>query len=384
MTNVIVARTVSEVETLRPILAAANWYRPDPDIDFFLTFVSARPQSRRPHVVVATRAGTSAVAVARAERIRLHTSVGYRTVYQPAVRAITLVHSGISEPDDESACRTLLGELGRALADGHADILLLPALRTDSALYREAVRLGGFLRRAHFTDRDTHRRLTLPPSFDEFLSSRGRKTRESIKRYRNRFLRAFGDDVSFGVRRDPADIDRVFRDLEHVAAKTYQRGLGVAFADTDEQRELVRLGLDRGWFRAYVLYVRDVPIAFWPGYAYAGTFFIGTPGYDPEYVEYRVGLHVQMKLIEDLCRDPEIQALDYGFGDSEYKRRYGNEAWEEADVALYAPTFRGVRVNMLRTAILGAARTAKTALAATQLEDRVKRRWRERLRPANK
>jgi CelD/BcsL family acetyltransferase involved in cellulose biosynthesis len=152
----------------------------------------------------------------------------------------------------------------------------------------------------------------------------------------------------------------------------------VAFADTSEQRALTTLGLERGWFRAYVLHVDGAPVAFWPGYACDRTFFIGTPGYDPSFGQYRVGQYLQAEMIDDLCRDEGIDYLDYGFGDSEYKRRFGNESWEEADVLFFAPTFKGVRVRAVRGGVSSSAGLAKRVLGGERAE-KLKKAWRARL-----
>lgn len=132
-----------------------------------------------------------------------------------------------------------------------------------------------------------------------------------------------------------------------------------------------------------VLYLDEQPVAFWPGYIYNRTFTIGIPGYDPAYAEHRVGTYVQMRLIGDLCANAGVDVVDYGRGDAEYKRRFGSESWEEQDVIAFAPTFRALRVNATRNAIVGAGRGAQAALAKLGLADRVKKRWRERLRAAD-
>ena len=64
------------------------------------------------------------------------------------------------------------------------------------------------------------------------------------------------------------------------------------------------------------------------------------------------------KLIEDLCAD-ESHTLDYGFGDADYKRRFGDASWLEEDVLVYAPRRRGygrMRRSALSTAVAGATR----------------------------
>jgi CelD/BcsL family acetyltransferase involved in cellulose biosynthesis len=315
--------------------------------------------------------------VARVEDIRLTSSIGYRPVYRPTVRSITLVHGGVVGADSPAVARRLVGELRAALRRGEADLVQLPALRTDHPLHAAATtEPAGILRER--SSEATHRRVRLPASLDELLRSKSGKTRESVTRYMKRLRKDHGDELEVEILREPVDADRLFRDLDRVAALTYQRGLGVSFADTDEQRALTTLGLERGWFRAYVLYLAGAPIAFWPGYAYARTFFIGTPGYDPGYARYRVGQHLHAEMIDDLCRDEGIDYLDYGFGDSEYKRRFGNESWEEADVVFFAPSFKGVRVRSVRAAVDSSTRLAKRVLGGERTE-RLKKAWRGRV-----
>lgn len=328
-------------------------------------------------VVLSGGGRVEAMAVARVEDIALASSVGYRNVYRPTVRSITLVHGGIAGVDSEATAQGLVRELRRALGRGEADVVLLPALRTDHPLYAAAnAGTTGFLRER--SGASTHRRLCLPASLDEFLATKSGKTRESVRRYAKRFRKEYGDRLAVELLRRPEDAERLFSDLDAVAEKTYQRGLGVAFADTEEHRSLTLLGLDRGWFRAYVLYLDGAPIAFWPGYAYGGTFFIGTPGYDPAYAHHRVGQFLQAEMTEALCRDEEIEYLDYGFGDSEYKRRFGNESWEEADILLFAPTFKGIRVRAVRTAVASSVGLAKRVLGGERAA-RLKKEWRRRL-----
>ena len=73
----------------------------------------------------------------------------------------------------------------------------------------------------------------------------------------------FGDELSLEIIREPSQIERLFTDAERIASTTYQRALGAGFADTPERRALTEVALAKGWLRAYLLYVRGEPIAFW-------------------------------------------------------------------------------------------------------------------------
>ncbi len=364
-----------EVAAARNELEAVPWTRLDPVPDYFLAVVGTRPEVIRPHVA---RLPGDIVFAGRLEKIPLSVSVGYRTVYSPKVRAITLVHGGVSGVESPEDADTLLEALRGSLSNGDADVLSLPALRVGSPLHTAAIAAPSALR-GRFRHRSTHWALRLPDSYDEFIKSRSKKTRENVRVYGNRLQRDHGDGLSLRVFRDPAEIDELLAEIETVAALTYQRGLGVAAADTDEDRMLTELALEKGWYRAWVLSLDGRPIAFWSGAGYDRTFHVGTPGYDPAFADYSIGTYVLMRVIEDLIADPGIDVLDYGFGESEYKRRFGSESWEEEDVLVFAPTFRGVRINATRTAVLGAATGAKAVAAKTGIAPWLKRRWRRRL-----
>jgi hypothetical protein len=374
-----IVSSLGAIEEIRDRWQAAPVGRHDAEIDFYLAFAASRPQFVRPYVLLLERGDElEAMMVARVEDIRLRAGIGYRTVFSARMRAITLVHGGLVGVDEENA-PVILRELERSLGRREADLLFLPAQRTDSPLYRAALASVPALRRQPFESRGIHRTLTLPASYDEFLRSRSKSTRESVKRYRKKVERELGDRLELRVYREPADIERIFADTDPVAALTYQRGLGVALADTPEQRALIEVGLARGWYRVYVLYLDGGPIAFWPGSAHGGVFHIGTPGYDPAYADYRIGTYLQMRMFEDLIADAGVHSVDYGQGDAEYKRRFGSESHEEADLHVFAPNARALAVNGARAAILAAAEGARAALRRAGVLERVKRGWRRRL-----
>jgi CelD/BcsL family acetyltransferase involved in cellulose biosynthesis len=369
---VTVARSAEQLEALRDRWRAGSV---EAELDYFLAVARSRSEVIRPHVVRLGEDHGGAMFVARLERVPLETSIGYRKVYAPSVRALTQVHGGLTGADDSVTAHAIVRELRAELARGQADVVRLPCVRTGGPL-EAALADVPFLQLQHRVAPRTRWGLRLPGSYDEFLQSCSKSTRKSIKVYGRRFEKMYGDEIGVQVFRRPEHLDAIVRDLTSVAAKTYQHGLGVAYGDSDEDIALTRLALDRDWFRAYVLTIADTPVAFWHGMAYGGTFSVQTPGYDPAYREHRIGIYLLLRVIEDLCRDEHIGFVDYGFGEAGYKRQYGNESWEERDVLLYAPSFRAARINVARTAVLATAAVAREGLTRLGLLERVKRRWR--------
>ena len=103
-------------------------------------------------------------------------------------------------------------------------------------------------------------------------------------------------------------------------------------------------------------------MAWCDGELYAGTFFtadgIGTTGYDaaPELRDLSLGTAVMLGMIGDLCEDPACQAVDFGAGPWEYKRRWSNESEDEAQFTIYAARPRPIAISLGRKAGSGARR----------------------------
>jgi CelD/BcsL family acetyltransferase involved in cellulose biosynthesis len=378
--RMVVARTVEELEPLRDAWRRLQGRHFATDPDLFPTILEWQPQAVRPHVILLERDGEPRVlVVARVEDIRLPTKLGYKALWSPRVRSLTVVYRGVLGEPTEAEAQILLAELRRSLADGEADVLRLRNLEIGSTFHRLGMSEPPAVLRERASLATAHWEQELPGSFDEFLRSLSKSTRESAKRYPKRLVKQFGDRLSVEIYRDVADIERIFADTSAVAEKTYQQGLGVAFAQTELQRRMTGLLMERGWFRAYVLYLDGDPIAFWQGHAYNGMFSTGVPGYDPAYADLRVGTFVLLRLIEDLCEDPEIDTLDYGFGDAEYKRRFGTRSWQEHDVHVYAPTAKGIGTNAVRSSLLGLVGLARRGLERNDALGRIKRGWRDKL-----
>ena len=378
-TQVSVARTPDEVERLRAAWSAVPWGRVDADLDFYLCVIASRPQIDRPHAILVERDGRATAALAGwIEDVPLATRFGYATVFAPTVRSLTATLGGVVSLTDATAMRLIDAAL-EVLATRDADVLRLPGLPTESPVARALEKRVTSFRREFLVEQRTHHQLTLPKTFAEFVASRSKTTRKNLKHCRNRFERTFGADAEVSVLSAPDDLERIREDLELVAKKTYQRGLGAGFADSREELPLLELSLIRGWFRAYVLSVAETPVAFWTGWAYGDTFYIGATGYDPAFAEHRVGTYVLSRLIEDLCGDPLMRMVDFGPGDAGYKHQFGSETRSEQEVLVFAPTLRAVGINAVRTAVHAADLGAKRVLQSVGSGDRVKTLWRSRL-----
>ena len=380
-TSVSVARSLEELESLLPAWERLRGYHVTADPEHYRAVLGALPDGARPHVILVEHGGEPvALALGRVEEVTLPARLGYREVLSPTLRALTLVYGGLLGDSGEVTARTILTELLAALRRGEADVLRLRMLATGSPLDVLARSEPGVLVRPRFVRPSVHYQVAIPDSFDEFLAARTYKTRRNLRYYDRRFVARFGERLQLEQFKDTAELERLFRDTLEVSAKTYQHALGASFVDSPVQRAVFELGLRRGWLRAYVLYIDERPAAFWHGSAYRGVLGPGMTGYDPAYEQVRAGNYVLVRRIEEACADPSLTLLDWGFGDAEYKRHLADRSWDEEDLLVYAPTWRGIRASIGRTGVLAAGELGRRIQSNGRLAAAAKRRWRKRLR----
>src|SRR5207245_2888650 len=123
--------------------------------------------------------------------------------------------------------------------------------------------------------------------------------------------------------------------------------------------------------------------AFWIGSVYAGTFHGEFTGYDPSYADYSPGMFLTLRIIEGLCSKDSgesVTEIDFGLGDAQYKQVLGNRQWLDATVYLFAPTFRGMGLNLLRTPLLVIDETSRRVLDQAKILSRTKTVWRNMIR----
>jgi CelD/BcsL family acetyltransferase involved in cellulose biosynthesis len=358
-----VARTYHEVEALRPAWEQLQNDYVTSDVDFFLTYCRHTPNVVRPHAVLLEEDGAPAGLVAsRLEDVHMPAKLAHKVVLNSRLRALTVVYGGLLCGDDRALAGRLLAALQASLADEPIDLVRVRMLPVGSPKHVAVTDEAPMLRRQRFAMRMPHWRSELPGSLDDFLARRSRRRRETVRRYSRRLERTYGDDARVAIIKDTRGLDRLFADSKLIHRETYQHILGVGFSDETVQRRLAELCAERGWFRGYMLYLRETPAAFWHGNAYGGVFGIGATGFDPAFAEDRPGTYLLMRAVEDLCADESVHTLDFGFGDADYKRNFGDGFIEEEDVVVFAGKPRGVAVNALHTA-LGAATAAGRAVA---------------------
>ena len=374
-----VARSRVELDAIRDELVALGGSNVTTDPDFFLALIESRETCERPHVVVVRRDGEAvAMLVARIDRVPVPCRVGYWSAWTPAIRAIAAVHDGFIGHVTEETTRAVLESLSASVACGEADGASIPAVRLDAPLAQLA-RQGRALRLVGSMRGRNHWGIALPETLDAYLATFTKGARKPLRRHANHLERDYAGRTELRSYRGLEDIEAVFRDLPRLAGRTYQSALAAGFEDTPFMRRVTALTMERGQFRAYVLYLAGEPVAYWHGYVFGGVLRTVTTGFDPAYADYRVGTYTLLALIADACTDPAVESIDFGIGDAEYKQRFGNVHWLDADLLLLGRRLRPRVVRSVRRTTDIVDRAARFTVERAGIGREVKRRWRQRM-----
>lgn len=379
--SVRVLETSSEIEKLRDLWTSWPGAR-DSDLDFFLFIAGIRSEVLSPHVLLAYRGEIpDAMLVGRLEQRTIPIKFGYINLRSPRIRVLDLIHGGLRGNATRENVELLVRNVLKSLRQGEIDLAIFEHLRVDSLLYEVVRALSRGIERGVPRERTTHRYLELPENSEDLYKILPPEHRQNYRRKGRKLVKDFSGDVSIKCYDSTRDLDLIFREIETIARKTYQRGLGFGFADTPEMRGRFELAAFKGWLRVFILYVGGKPVAYWTATAYSGMLCGDQVGYDPEFRRYSPGMYLSLNKLGDMCDHKEshkITQVDYGIGDAEYKSLLSNRCYEEEDVLIYGRTLRGIGINTISTPVLLADRFAKRMLAKSNLLVRAKRFWRDR------
>lgn len=351
----------------------------DSQIDYFLTVVRCAGNVLRPHVICIRRSGKAdLLAVARVEWYYFNIAFGYRTIARPRLRALVVCFGGIIGASDVKDEDLLIVELRRELDNGEVDMILMRNVDVASTLIETFGTDVTWLRRSHAQPVENRWRAPVRSPGD-FLSQRSAKTRAKFRAERRRLEAKYAGGVSIDRLHQLADFERICHTMDQVASKTYQRGVGAAYAGTRLERSLIDAGLRHGWFSVWVLSVDSKPVSFWAGTSFAGTFTVATPGFDPVYAADAVGRIAMVAMVDDLERDAAVRYLDFGHGDAEYKASFGESARQETAVFITSRRPKAILLSLIASAASALNLAGRHLVKQTELGKRLKRAWRRRL-----
>ena len=199
--------------------------------------------------------------------------------------------------------------------------------------------------------------IRFPEKPEEYWSQFSKKTRYNF-RYRAKHLDHTVRCVS-RVEEIPAFVEAV----RTVEQRTWQfRRLGM-ISDVQQKLELWGQWASMGAFRSYLMEQDGRPVAFAIGCQWKDRYTYVETGYDPEYAAKSPGQVLLYRILEDMIARNPPRLLDFGFGDSEYKRIFANHETQSGPVVLVRRSLRALTAWRLTQWRSGIGRGVRRALS---------------------
>lgn len=275
------------------------------------------------------------------------------------LRGRSVVANQILGDASPQATHHMLQAMCRLVMDGQADCLLFSDLPANSPIRQQLAEVARRNRARLFypVDCTPHWYIRFPERPGDYWQQFSKKTRYNF-RWRARklpheLLRITGRDQV------PYLLDQIRSLLE----RTWQyRRLGLQFPCDQRMRRIYENFADMGALRCYLLEQDGRPIAFATGIQWKNQFIFEETGYDPQFASFSPGNVLLHRLLEDLIEHDTPRLFDFGYGDAEYKRIFGNHQEPSGPVLLAPPRLGPVVALSLEQFRRRTGRTARWAM----------------------
>ncbi len=379
--TVVVLQTVDEIRErsadwsrLHGCSARANLFD---DLDYFLASCVHDRRVHSPYVLFLYRDGEPVGAlIGRIQDSRLEFRIGYLAPIGRSVRALSIVRGGILAAESNPACLGRMIRRARELiSKGIVKAILYNGVEDDSLVDEVLSRSATALQRHYILRRHIHYFTQVRESMDEFFAVR-RDSRRKVRQEYRAFHREYGDCAKFRTFAGPEDLALFLADAERVAAQTYQRRLGVGFANSEMERELYRRASNSGAFQSYVLYVNAVPIAFMVGLGVGNTYFALQMGYERRYRSSSPGTVMILSILEHLGKQGRYVYFDWGIGEGVHKHKHHDFYTKESSMVMFGNTILSALFVLCWTLLDVMKKALEAAVGVVRIAPWLKRVWR--------
>jgi CelD/BcsL family acetyltransferase involved in cellulose biosynthesis len=226
---------------------------------------------------------------------------------------------------------------------------------------------------SHMSNVQTTYTINILGSFDAYLQALAPRSRQKLKRTIRRFEEATRASMQIACLRRPAEMQTLHSELTHVRERSWHARVGSQHVPSIDY--LASLAA-HGWVRAYVLSVREQPVATVLGFQYRNTFYYEAPAYDQDWQEHSPGIVLLYYTLKDLFETDSPVRLDFGFGYGQYKQVFGTHEEDRGTIRI-GTTRRGRLIAWSQRFLDVVFRVSKAALAWTGIPRVIKKRIRQ-------
>lgn len=374
--NVRVYRDLEQLDESAVTFWQQHQWHPYGDIDLVAQEYQDNKGSWQPYLIaIRDQQEIIAWVIGKILKVPLKLQFGYKVVAGPALTTLVVHRSGFIGKWRQPLYALLQKHWREMLAAGLVDAVQVRVIPLASPLHEIAAAGLPFHCYGHFEVVQEYWQLNKVECFEAFLKTHTH-LKNTFRKHSRRLKSFFGDGAEIKCFQHSHELKSMLIDSEAIARTTWQRKLGDPSFAEDGVRSRYHCYFEKGWARAYFLYLDRRPVAFLRGIIYRGVFHALEKGYDPDYQDFGVGTYLLLEVIRRMCEEPSIHAVDFNVGNAEDKRRYCDSVFKVSDIHLFRPGSRLWILVMLRLAAQGTHELAKSISHRWGFYQSVRKRWR--------
>jgi hypothetical protein len=372
---------IEELEVLREVWENMN-HNPNANIDYYKALITSSGERIKPCVITfAENNIIKAILVGRIENKSINITIGYKTFWRFEIDSLTILFGGVLGDFCQDVIAVFFIKIKELFSEKRISLLFINFIDDKTDFFKLVGRNKAKGVLTLCGDKNLHWKMQCPDSIDEFYKTISYKFRKNLNRAKRKIANNKTIEVDFRDYTKEEDVDTFLGFSEEIAKKSYQRGIGVGFQKSFREELLTNIAAKLGWLFSYVLFLDNIPAAFERIYKYKGTLFCGDAAYDPKFRNEDVGTNLFLYIIEEACKNREIKEIDFGFGDADYKRRFGSSYFCERQIYIFNNTFRNYFIYFVLKLSMKINSKLKAYTQKMGVLQKIKRRWREVLTP---
>ncbi len=186
--------------------------------------------------------------------------------------------------------------------------------------------------------------------------------------------------ITFCCYKNEEEISKLCEDIEKVARNSFLRILGYGFINNTGNKNILSILAKRGWLHGYILYIDEIPCAYYICFIYKDIFYFRSSGFDVRYKNCSPGVVLLKHVLEDIYkREKNIREIDWGIGDRIFKKHLGNYSFKVGSIYIFPPRFYGFILNCTKGLLVFIKTFIRAILIKFGWKDKISSYWRQRL-----
>lgn len=248
------------------------------------------------------------------------------------IDGLRLVGDTIAGIEDSDAVGRFISATANLLHNQKLPFVIFEEIEEGSLLWKALWNAKKNLRRMTLFSSNalqTSWRIQFPEKAEDYWKAFSSKSRYNL---RNSVKKLDHELICY---RSPEDVVEMLSQVAAVSTHSWQdRRLGMRIIDTPSSREYWCRLASLGAMRSYVLRHKGEPVAFGLGVQWNGRYRFEQTAYDRRFSSLSPGRVLVFRMLEEMIAANTPREFDFGYGDGEYKRFFGNREGRRQSLVL--------------------------------------------------